>query len=305
MGWAERQLGILVPPLPERHVLSGHTGTVTSVAFSPGGSTLASGSADKTVILWDLVNEKRGATLRGHSGRVSSLAFAPDGKSLATASDDGTVIIWDLATNRVCSTLRGHASPFTALAFSPDGMTLAIGSRDGRIKLWDVGTGRVRLTIEGGNGPVWELVFTPDGSTVAAGVFKKAVTLWDSATGKPKGTERGWHHSDTTAAALLVGRTTLALSQGRDGRIWLKDCNKGQILGFLGGHSGAVRCLAFDPGGTLLASGGTDKLVRLWKVTDEIDRWNRIEALLEERARKIARQNEAREEKRREEREDR
>ena len=293
-----QSLGIPVPPLPERLTLHGHTDTVTCVAFSSNGATLASGSCDKTVILWDLVNRRRGATLQGHSSSVSSVAFAPDGSTLATASSDQTVLLWDLTTNRVRSTLLGHKSEVTAVAYAPDGMTLASASRDGQIKLWDVATGRVRTTIEGRHGQVWELVFTPDGTTLAAGVFVTGVTLWDVSTAQLKAKQRAWHKSETTAAAAIFGKSTLALARGRDGTIWLQDSPGGAMPGALGGHQGAVRCMAFGPGGAMLASGGRDRSVRIWNVSEERERWDRIERAIRQRAleleveRNLARQRE-------------
>ena len=80
-----------------RKTLKGHTTHVRSVAFSPDGKTLASGSYDKTIKLWNVASGKNTATLNGHTGWVISVAFSPDGKTLATGSTDGSVKLWDVA----------------------------------------------------------------------------------------------------------------------------------------------------------------------------------------------------------------
>ncbi|WP_372509756.1 WD40 repeat domain-containing protein, partial [Mycobacterium pseudoshottsii] len=80
--------------------MRGHTRTVQSLAFSPDGHTLASGSDDTTIALWDLTNpghpRQLGKPLRGHTRTVQSLAFSPDGHTLASGSDDTTIALWDL-----------------------------------------------------------------------------------------------------------------------------------------------------------------------------------------------------------------
>src|SRR5208282_2748410 len=78
--------------------LKGHTEYVLSVVFSPDGKTLASGSLDNTIKLWDVARGKDLATLKGHTSAVRSVRFSPDGKTLASGSDDNTIKLWDVAT---------------------------------------------------------------------------------------------------------------------------------------------------------------------------------------------------------------
>src|SRR5436309_930066 len=93
----------------EAATLRGHAGLVYSIAFAPDGKTLASGSVDGTVKLWEVGTGSELATLKGHTDWVYSVAFAPDGKTLASGSTDGTVKLWEVGMRRVLATLTGHA----------------------------------------------------------------------------------------------------------------------------------------------------------------------------------------------------
>ena len=99
-----------------RATLRGHTDFVSSIAFSPNGQILASGSWDNTIILWDVATAESVKILRGHTDRVLSVAFSPDGRTLASGSDDQTIRLWDVAARQQRDILRGHTSGITAVS---------------------------------------------------------------------------------------------------------------------------------------------------------------------------------------------
>ena len=122
--------------------LEGHSDLVFSVAYSPDGKYIASGSADKSVIVWDTESRSCVATLKGHSNVVSSVAYSPDGKYIASGSADNSVKVWGADANSASygtcvATLMSHSDRVRSVAYSPDGKYIASGS-DISVKIWDV-----------------------------------------------------------------------------------------------------------------------------------------------------------------------
>ncbi|KAF5831268.1 WD40-repeat-containing domain protein [Dunaliella salina] len=146
--------------------LSGHKDTVNSVAFTPDGASLVSGSDDNTLKLWDVTSGCCTATLEGHSNRVYSVAVSVDGRTAASGSQDMSVKLWDLGNQRCRATLTGHTKWVKCVAFSPDGATGASGSGDYTIRLWDASTGKHKATLKGGD-VVYGLAFSADGTRLA------------------------------------------------------------------------------------------------------------------------------------------
>jgi hypothetical protein len=144
-----------------------------------GVRTLASGSSDKTVKLWDAARSKLLTTLQGHTGVVYSVVWSLDGKTLASGSRDQTVMLWDAARSKLVSTLQGHTGEVESVAWSPDGTTLASGSRDQSVKLWDAATGHLLATLQGHTDRVESVAWSPDGTTLASGSDDQTVKFWE------------------------------------------------------------------------------------------------------------------------------
>ncbi|MEO0854838.1 MAG: pentapeptide repeat-containing protein, partial [Cyanobacteria bacterium J06648_11] len=153
----------------------GHENWVCSVAFSPDGTQLASGSADRTIRLWDTNTGECLQVFEGHQNWVMSVAFSPDGTQLASGSADRSVRLWDIGTGECQQVLEGHDHGIWSVAFAPDGDSLASGSADRTIRLWNVSTGKCRKTLTEQSSGVWSVAFSPDGTQLASGSADQTV----------------------------------------------------------------------------------------------------------------------------------
>jgi serine/threonine protein kinase len=238
--------------------------SVTSVAFSPNGHTLASGCADKTISLWSAANGKLLHTFHGHSDNVNSVAFSPDGRILASGSWDRTIKLWDAASGKLLRTIQGHSENVNSVAFSPDGRFLVSGSDDKTVKLWNVASGQLVRTFHGHTDSVETVAFSSDGRTLASGSWYNTIKLWDAASGELLRTLPGHAGYVYSVAFSPDGRTLASGSQDKTIKLW--NVASGQLLRTLQGHSDSVQSVAFNPNGRILASGSDDKTIKLWDV---------------------------------------
>ncbi len=268
--------------------LLGHTDLVVCLAFSPDGSTLASGSWDRTIRLWKTDVPARARLLRpvltSHEDHVEALAFAPDGRTLASGSDDTTVRLWRVGGPTThaatgAATLLGHTDAVNAVSYAPDGRTLASGSDDTTVRLWDVGQGSSggRLAVlpnqHGDDDVVRSVAFAPRGGLLASGSQDGAIRLWKAAD--PDRPERAGlpftAHTDIVNTVAFHPRGHLLASGGNDRTVRLWDVSGPGGPRALGpplqGHAGSVTSVAFSPDGNTLASGSYDATVRLWDVS--------------------------------------
>jgi WD40 repeat protein/uncharacterized caspase-like protein len=253
--WAQR---------PELSVQTGHSAQVLSLAFTSDSKLLASGSVDKTIVLWDPATGNQLRSLKGHTGTVNSIAFSVDDRQLASGSADNSIKIWDVATGREMQTMRGHKLYVSSIAFSPDGKMLVSGSGDQTVKLWDVASGRELRTLVVGPaqraGMPVAVAFSRDGKTLATGA--QEAKLWDVRSGNEVCTLKVTESNSPTETPLAFSYDGKVLATGGKAvKLW--DVATGNALRTLPGDA---RALSFSPDQkTLAGTGGTE--TRLWNVT--------------------------------------
>ena len=249
-----------------------HEESVTSIAYSPDGCYLASGSQDNTIKIWDLVTGKEKTTLKGHLNEVTSVSYSPDGRYLASGSNDNTVKIWDLNTGKETTTLIGHLGRVISVSYSPDGHYLASGSNDKTIRIWDLNTGKEKATLKGNWNPVapsrlrghhfFSLSYSPDGRYLASGSDDKTIKIWDLATGKETTTLKGHSGRVRSVSYSPDGRYLASGSNDNTVKIW--DLATGKEKATLKGHVNEVTSVSYSPDGRYLASGSDDKTIKIW-----------------------------------------
>ena len=164
----------------------------TAIAVSPDGNTLASGSYDQKIKLWDIATGKERKTLFGHNGCIFGLAFRPDGKILASASGDHTVKLWDVVSGTRRDTLSQPLKDVFAVAFNPAGTLLVAGGVDNRIRLWQISPDAAETSNPlldskfAAEGAILRLVYSTDGKLLLSSADDNTVRLWDAVKMKEK-----------------------------------------------------------------------------------------------------------------------
>jgi WD40 repeat protein/transcriptional regulator with XRE-family HTH domain len=271
---AARYAMLAAAALPGIRILAGRTGPVDTVAFSPGGKTLAVGTAGSRLRLWNIATGRPIHAFDAGNGAVMAVAFGSGGRTLAVGGFGGTVRLWGVAAGRVVSGyLALHVGIPIAAALSADGKTLAVEGRSVsratgkaayQVRFWDVANGQPigsPLTSH-----VTSVALSSDGKTLATGNNDGTVRLRETVTGRPIGGPLTTGTSPVQSVAFSPDGKTLATGS-TDGTVRLWDVASHELLGVpVNGYGGPVNSVAFSPDRKTLATGYDDGKVRLWQV---------------------------------------
>jgi WD40 repeat protein len=248
-----------------------HNGWVTSIAFSPDGRRLASGSWDRTLKIWEVSTGEQLSAIAGKMKEVEALTFSRDGNLMATENSSNTATLRDPTTGQE---IRVFASDkplgvlgsnwVYSIAFSPDGRWLASGIDDKTVRLWDVKTGQKVRDLTGLRRPVIYIAFSPNGRLLATGDDEKTIRIWDPVSGEQVYKLSGHKKPVYAVAFSSNGRWLASASADKTVKLW--DLASGREVRTLAGHGNAVTSLAFSHDGRWLVSGSWDKTLKVWDV---------------------------------------
>ncbi len=269
-------------------VFAGHTDRVTSVAFSPNGKQILTGSNDQTARLWDTTNGQVLLTLEKHTAKVNSVAFSPDGKLLLTGASDGVAIVWNAANGQILRRLEGHRDMVMNIDHTSDGTIIVSdpvthqvlieleghihaevqleSSSNGTVLLRNRVNGQVLAELPKCTSKVTSVVFSPDGSKILTGATDQTARLWDTASGQVLQVLEG--HMDSVNSVAFSPDGSKVLTGSADRMAWLWDMASGQVQLELKGHTAwGVDSVAFSPDGSKVLTGSWDGTARLWDAT--------------------------------------
>ncbi|POS86269.1 nuclear migration protein-like protein nudF [Erysiphe pulchra] len=287
-----------LPRSPARYTLQSHREPVTCIAFHPVYSSLASGSEDYTIKIWDWELGELERTVKGHTKAVLDLDFGgPRGNTmLASCSSDLTIKLWDPNDEyKNIKTLPGHDHSVSAVRFIPSGAAgspssgnlLVSASRDKSLRIWDVSTGYCVKTLRGHSAWVRDVSSSYDGKFLLSAGNDQTAKIWDTTSGESKITLIGHEHvieccvfapptsygnlasvAGLKKPPLSTSSAEFVATGSRDKCIRIWD-TRGTIIMTLKGHDNWVRGLVFHPGGKYLMSVSDDKTLRCWDLSQE------------------------------------
>ncbi|XP_005811911.1 POC1 centriolar protein homolog B isoform X1 [Xiphophorus maculatus] len=251
---------VLDDPSLERH-FRGHKDVVTCADFNPNQNQLATGSVDRTLMIWNLAPKARAFRFVGHQDTVTGLQFSPSGRLLASSSKDRTVRLWTLSLKGESSVLKGHTGAVRSVSFSHDGYSLVTASDDKSVIVWSVPRRCYVYSLSQHTNWVRCARFSPDGRLIVSCGDDRSVRLWDTST-------KGCINTFTNCGGSLTfvdfnSSGTCIASSGDDRCLKIWDLRTNKLIQHYQVHSGGINSFSFHPSNNYLISGSSDRTVKI------------------------------------------
>jgi len=299
---------------PQLTVLEGEVQNIYSLAVSPDGTRLATGSEDTMARIWDAQSGQLLKCLEGHVGVIESVAYSPDGRQIATGSGDRTVRIWDAQSGEALLVLKGHDDEVRSVAYNSDGGRLVSSSIDRTARVWDARDGKQQMLLEGHIDFLESAIFSRDDKKIVTATENQTVRVWEAGSGKLLKNLGEYLQPIASAVDALEGKTPATPNRNEEedpqevvleefdaviesvatsargsrvvtvfedgsARIWT--ARDEQARAALEGHSGVVYSVATSPDGKRIVTGSNDRTARIWdaltgRQLDLMDLSNRI-----------------------------
>jgi pleiotropic regulator 1 len=248
------------PPWKLMRVLSGHVGWVRSIAVDPTNEWFATGSADRTIKIWDLASGTLKLSLTGHISSVRGLAVSERQPYLFSGGEDKQVKCWDLEQNKVVRHYHGHLSAVHALCLHPKIDILISCGRDSTARVWDIRTKACIHTLVGHTNTVASVKSQSVDPQIVTGSHDSTIRLWDLAAGKSRCTLTN-HKKSVRAVVLHPKEFTFASGSADNIKQW--KFPDGNFIQNLSGHNAIVNCLGLNSD-DVLVSGADNGTMHFW-----------------------------------------
>ena len=252
-----------------KEVKAAHLSIIESLAFSPDGKMLVSGSYQE-IAIWDPATGELKKKIGGFAHNVVAIAFSADGKLLGVTGGEptveGEVKIFEADTlKQVFELKNGHSDTVYGICFSPDAKMIATGSADKFVKVWEVATGKLVKSFEGHTHHVLDVGWTADGKLLASAGGDNTVKIWDFEKGEQARTIQA--HGKQVTRLLFVGKKAEFLTSGGDNQVKMFNAANGGAVRNFAGATDFVYAIGVNPEGTVVAAGGQDGIVRVYNGT--------------------------------------
>uniref|UniRef100_A0A674NLR9 Pleiotropic regulator 1 n=1 Tax=Takifugu rubripes TaxID=31033 RepID=A0A674NLR9_TAKRU len=248
------------PPWKLFRVISGHLGWVRSIAVEPGNQWFVTGSADRTIKIWDLSSGKLKLSLTGHISTVRGVAVSHRSPYLFSCGEDKQVKCWDLEYNKVIRHYHGHLSAVYGLDLHPTIDVLVTCSRDATARVWDIRTKANAHTLTGHTNTVATVRCQAAEPQIITGSHDSTIRLWDLIAGKTRATLTN-HKKSVRSVVLHPQQYTFASGSADNIKQWMFP--DGNFIQNLSGHNAIINTLAVNSNGVLV-SGADNGTIHLW-----------------------------------------